>query len=139
MTDAAPRPKKVKKKSLAGRSGRLSREFWMLKEGMMQGVRVPFNRGSGTRDWREAASVAWLVSSGYMESRPGPLGKSELEYTTTGDGAFAMMVAEGIAASRRAAAEKSLPKNLRRRARRAAARASAFPQGADPFTPEGNQ
>jgi hypothetical protein len=94
------RPRRVWKGQLVLKNGRLTRGFWMLQEGMTQGVRgfwIPAGSGGphGRYDFYEYRWLAWLVEQNYMEARPGPRNKEAREYHTTPDGALAWLIAKG--------------------------------------------
>jgi hypothetical protein len=81
-------------------NGRLTRAFWILREGIVQDVRMDWVGNTKRADWGTSRYIHSLVYKGYLESVKGPRGGKD-SFRTTGDGAFMMMVAEGINAAKR--------------------------------------
>ncbi|WP_454627701.1 hypothetical protein [Bradyrhizobium cenepequi] len=98
--DAKPKPPAKPKRprkpadysKLFLRNGRLTRAFWLLKEGFVQDVRNDWVPGKKHNDWRTARYVDALVAKGWLEQTKGP--RKGIVFRTTREGAFMMMVAE---------------------------------------------
>lgn len=104
LRDPAQAPKRKRKRKrpdyaqlVLPRTGRLTPAYWLLKEGFTQDLRKRRADGIGGRnlhyDWQQLAHISALTSKGYLEEVKGPRGG--LAYRTTGEGAFAMLIAEG--------------------------------------------
>ena len=99
LSPPAKKHKETRKKlppRLVLKNGRLTRGFWMLKEGLTQDIRHSWIGGVDRRYcWQEARWLDWLISKKYIEKVRGPR-NGDRSYRTTGEGAFAMLMAEGL-------------------------------------------
>ncbi|RZN09689.1 hypothetical protein CWO91_16810 [Bradyrhizobium genosp. SA-3] len=102
-----PKPKRRRKPTdyskLIVRGPRLTKTYWMLKEGFVQDIQR--ERAGGTRnncyfDWQHQRRLGALLERGWIEQREGP--RKGVVYRTTGEGAFAMLLAEGQFEAKRA-------------------------------------
>lgn len=96
------------------RSGRLTGDYFMLREAWMQGFRPKYYRNAKCYDSRQVWRINLMIEKGYLERSTGPRGGGYF-YRATSEGAFQMMVAEGIAKARTEAFND--PKAVARRAR----------------------
>lgn len=113
---APPKPKRKRKPAdlaqlVLPRTGRLTPAYWILKEGFHQDV---FRRRAyGVRgqnfcgDWQHARLVNALIGKGFMREAKGPRGGQV--YRTTDEGAFALLIAEGIHEAKRALTKDKKP------------------------------
>lgn len=122
----APAEPPVKKKRVVDYSrlvlsnGRLTRAYWLLREGFTQDVRQDWiHRGSIPKDgfycWRTSRYILALERRGYLHRVKGPRGGKGV-FRTTEEGAFAMLLAEGQhEAKKQAPAAKGTPGRDERR------------------------
>lgn len=98
------------------RNGRLTEDYFILREAWLQGfrprVRPHFHRGSYKQHqyWR----VGLMIKKGYLENTKEPR-SGDYFFRATSEGAFQMMVAEGIA--KHLSEKFNDPKNVARRAK----------------------
>lgn len=107
--DQAPKKPKRKRKPVDyallvhPRTGRLTPACWILKEGFSQDVRIPHRRdrdgSAAVSDWYFARRVSALFGKGWLQEAKGPRGGDV--YRTTPDGAFMMLLAEGVHGSKK--------------------------------------
>lgn len=94
--EVAAKPKRARKppdySKLVLRNGRLTRAFWLLREGLYQDVRHDYVPGYKGNDWRTARYIIALTERGWLEQVKGP--RKGQAFRTTGDGAFALLAAE---------------------------------------------
>jgi hypothetical protein len=104
-----PKPKRRRKRPdyaqlITPRTGRLTPSYWLLKEGFVQDVQR--ERYGGTKktgvhyNFWQGVRIGALVKKGFLEQRQGP--RKGVVYRTTGEGAFAMLLAEGQFEAKRA-------------------------------------
>jgi ribosomal protein L32E len=109
------KPKRKRKKTdwaqlVLPRTGRLTPTYWVLKEGFHQDVFRKRASGTGKNvymDWRHNTMVGALIEKGYMREAKGVRGGTV--FRTTEDGAFAMLIAEGIHEAKKRALTKDPP------------------------------
>ena len=106
-TEPSTKPKKPRKPTdyskLIVRGPRLNKSYWMLKEGFVQDIQRERGGGSGRGvyfDWKHQRRIGALLERGWIEQREGP--RKGVVYRTTGEGAFAMLLAEGQFEAKRA-------------------------------------
>lgn len=93
------KPKRKRKPTDYGKlvlkNGRLTRAYWLLREGFVQDVRHDYigTRQRGFNCWRTSRYIGALIREGYLQQVKGPRGGSV--FRTTSEGAFAMLIAEG--------------------------------------------
>ena len=98
---APEKPKRKRKRKppdysrlILPRTGRLTRAYWLLREGFVQDVRQVWCGNQKVSDWRTNRYIGALVAKGYLEQVKGPRGGND-SFRTTAEGAFAMLLAEG--------------------------------------------